>query len=79
MALDTVNDITDLQHTFWAKDKDSSRQIIDNLDTSGVTEALIVDRLTAQNGPPTAFCSRIMSLGTNDTWTKWKILSSGRF
>ena len=28
---------------------------------------------------PTAFCSRIMSLGTNDTWTKWKILSSGRF
>ena len=47
--------------------------------TNGNAIDLIVDRLTAQNGPPTAFCSRIMSLGTNDTWTKWKILSSGRF
>ena len=28
---------------------------------------------------PTAFCSRIMPLGTNATWTKWEILSSGRF
>jgi len=40
MALDTYDGITDLQHTYRAKDKDSSRQIIDNLDTSGVTEAL---------------------------------------
>ena len=39
MALGTVH-ITDLQHTFRAKDNDSSRQIINNLDTSGVTEAL---------------------------------------
>ena len=31
------------------------------------------------NDMPTAFCSRIMPLGTNDTWTEWKILSSGRF
>ena len=28
---------------------------------------------------PTAFCSRIMPLGTNVTWTKLKILGSGRF
>ncbi len=40
MASDTYDGITDLQHTYRAKDKDSSRQIIDNLDTSGVTEAL---------------------------------------
>ena len=40
LALDTDHGITDLQHTFRAKDKDSSRHIIDNLDTSGVTEAL---------------------------------------
>ena len=31
------------------------------------------------NDMPTAFCSRIMPPGTNATWTKWKILSSGRF
>ncbi len=36
MASDTYDGITDLQHTYRAKDKDSSRQIIDNLDTSGV-------------------------------------------
>lgn len=40
MALDTDQGITDLQHTFRAKDKDSSREIIDKLDTSGVAEAL---------------------------------------
>ena len=31
------------------------------------------------NDMPTPFCSGIMPLGTNDTWTKWKILGSGRF
>ncbi|KAL8573647.1 hypothetical protein ACOMHN_007200 [Nucella lapillus] len=40
MALDTYDGITDLKHTYRAKDKDSSRQIIDNLDTYVVTEAL---------------------------------------
>ncbi len=42
MALDTDQGITDLQHTFRDKDKDkdSSREIIDKLDTSGVAEAL---------------------------------------
>ena len=44
-----------------------------------LTKPLIVDKLTAQNGSPTAFCSRIMSLGTNVTWPNWKILSSGSF
>ena len=41
---------------------------------------IIVDRLTAQNEPPsTALCREIISLGTNDTWTKCNFLSSGRF
>ena len=40
LSHDTDHAITDLQHTFRAKDKDSSRQMIVNLDTSGVTEAL---------------------------------------
>ena len=40
MDADTEQGIVDLQHTFRAKDKNSSRTIIENLQIFGVAEAL---------------------------------------
>ena len=49
--------------------------------TQHLMEGEVVDRLTAQKGPlpPNAFCSRIMPLGTNDTWTKYSKFKAARF